>query len=239
MLDHRLWTAASRWWPSDSSRGRVHPRRRRRASVHADRRLRHEHRHGRRLQPCLEACRRWCRAGAGRTCCNPTRPSAGRSPSATPSPRANSTSTLPDFTMPAEHRRAITGRRSRRAARSARIFSAHGRGVRLDRRAARRALRRLADHRRRRRAAAGRLRRYMPSGVPGGRAPHYWLDAGRGYGNSLFDHFGTGFTLLRLGGKAAGRRAARGRGAQARRAAQGDRPAAGRRPRSLRRAILH
>ena len=45
--------------------------------------------------------------------------------------------------------------------------------------------------------------RYTPSGVPGGRAPHYWLNAGRGYGDSLFDHLGAGFTLLRLGGKAA------------------------------------
>jgi 2-polyprenyl-6-methoxyphenol hydroxylase-like FAD-dependent oxidoreductase len=44
---------------------------------------------------------------------------------------------------------------------------------------------------------------YTPSGVPGGRAPHYWLDQGRGYGSSLFDRLGLGFTLLRLGGKAA------------------------------------
>ena len=39
--------------------------------------------------------------------------------------------------------------------------------------------------------------------MPGGRAPHYWPGDGRGYGNSLFDRFGMGFTLLRLGGKAA------------------------------------
>jgi 2-polyprenyl-6-methoxyphenol hydroxylase-like FAD-dependent oxidoreductase len=44
--------------------------------------------------------------------------------------------------------------------------------------------------------------RYVPSGVPGGRAPHFWLDEGRGYGSSLFDRLGKGFTLLRLGGKA-------------------------------------
>ena len=43
---------------------------------------------------------------------------------------------------------------------------------------------------------------YTPSGVPGGRAPHFWLGDGRGYGNSLFDRLGTGFTLLRLGGSA-------------------------------------
>jgi len=42
--------------------------------------------------------------------------------------------------------------------------------------------------------------RYVPSGVPGGRAPHLWLDRGRGYGSSLFDRLGNGFTLLRLGG---------------------------------------
>jgi 2-polyprenyl-6-methoxyphenol hydroxylase-like FAD-dependent oxidoreductase len=47
------------------------------------------------------------------------------------------------------------------------------------------------------------LDRYTPSGVPGGRAPHYWPGKGRGYGDSLFDQFGPGFTLLRLGGTAA------------------------------------
>ena len=39
--------------------------------------------------------------------------------------------------------------------------------------------------------------------MPGGRAPHYWPGAGRGPGDSLFDQFGKGFTLLRLGGRAA------------------------------------
>src|SRR5690606_30652367 len=43
------------------------------------------------------------------------------------------------------------------------------------------------------------LDRYIPSGAPGGRAPHYWLGEGRGYGDSLFDRLGMGFTLLRLG----------------------------------------
>jgi hypothetical protein len=43
---------------------------------------------------------------------------------------------------------------------------------------------------------------YIPSGVPGGRAPHYWPRPGRGPGDSLFDQFGKGFTLLRLGGRA-------------------------------------
>lgn len=41
--------------------------------------------------------------------------------------------------------------------------------------------------------------RYVPSGVPGGRAPHLWLGAGRGAGDSLFDRLGVGFTLLRFG----------------------------------------
>lgn len=36
---------------------------------------------------------------------------------------------------------------------------------------------------------------YVPSAVPGGRAPHYWV----GDKESLFDRFGSGFTLLRLG----------------------------------------
>ncbi len=44
--------------------------------------------------------------------------------------------------------------------------------------------------------------RYIPSGVPGGRMPHFWLDGGRGYGSSVFDRMAFGFTLLRLGGKA-------------------------------------
>jgi 2-polyprenyl-6-methoxyphenol hydroxylase-like FAD-dependent oxidoreductase len=36
---------------------------------------------------------------------------------------------------------------------------------------------------------------YTPSAYPGGRAPHLWLKDG----SALFDHFGPGFTLLRLG----------------------------------------
>ncbi|MFJ5552958.1 FAD-dependent monooxygenase [Streptomyces sp. NPDC093225] len=39
---------------------------------------------------------------------------------------------------------------------------------------------------------------YTPSGVPGGRAPHLWLDDERGPGSSLFDLLGPGFTLLSL-----------------------------------------
>jgi 2-polyprenyl-6-methoxyphenol hydroxylase-like FAD-dependent oxidoreductase len=41
---------------------------------------------------------------------------------------------------------------------------------------------------------------YKPSSVPGGRAPHFWLGQGRGYGDSLFDRLGAGFTLLRFSG---------------------------------------
>jgi 2-polyprenyl-6-methoxyphenol hydroxylase-like FAD-dependent oxidoreductase len=36
---------------------------------------------------------------------------------------------------------------------------------------------------------------YRPSSVPGGRAPHWWI----GERESLFDRFGPGFTLLRVG----------------------------------------
>lgn len=46
---------------------------------------------------------------------------------------------------------------------------------------------------------ADSLTTYSPTSVPGGRAPHVWLDAGRGQGSSLFDRLGRGFTLLRLG----------------------------------------
>jgi 2-polyprenyl-6-methoxyphenol hydroxylase-like FAD-dependent oxidoreductase len=45
---------------------------------------------------------------------------------------------------------------------------------------------------------------YIPTGQPGGRAPHCWLGAGRGIGDSLYDRLGNGFTLLRLGPKPAG-----------------------------------
>ena len=37
---------------------------------------------------------------------------------------------------------------------------------------------------------------YVPSGVPGGRAPHVWLDDVRRQSSSLFDRLGHGFTLL-------------------------------------------
>jgi hypothetical protein len=37
---------------------------------------------------------------------------------------------------------------------------------------------------------------YVPSACPGGRAPHVWFPDR----SSLFDHFGPGFTLLRLPG---------------------------------------
>jgi 2-polyprenyl-6-methoxyphenol hydroxylase-like FAD-dependent oxidoreductase len=40
--------------------------------------------------------------------------------------------------------------------------------------------------------------RYTPSGLPGGRAPHAWLDDVREMGSSLFDRLGKGFTLLRF-----------------------------------------
>jgi hypothetical protein len=43
---------------------------------------------------------------------------------------------------------------------------------------------------------------YTPSSIPGGRAPHLWMGDGRSTGDSLFDRFGSGFTLLRLGPKA-------------------------------------
>lgn len=46
-------------------------------------------------------------------------------------------------------------------------------------------------------APEDRMNDYVPSAVPGGRAPHAWLADGR----SLFDHFGFGFTLLRLGSR--------------------------------------
>ena len=45
---------------------------------------------------------------------------------------------------------------------------------------------------------------YHPTSIPGGRAPHAWLDDRHDAGSSLYDRFGTGFTLLRLGPKPPG-----------------------------------
>jgi 2-polyprenyl-6-methoxyphenol hydroxylase-like FAD-dependent oxidoreductase len=42
---------------------------------------------------------------------------------------------------------------------------------------------------------------YTPTSVPGGRAPHAWCGRRRGPGDSMFDRFGTGFTVLRLGSR--------------------------------------
>jgi 2-polyprenyl-6-methoxyphenol hydroxylase-like FAD-dependent oxidoreductase len=39
---------------------------------------------------------------------------------------------------------------------------------------------------------------YSPTSLPGGRAPHLWLDDKRVMGSSLFDRLGRGFTLLRF-----------------------------------------
>ncbi len=39
------------------------------------------------------------------------------------------------------------------------------------------------------------IEEYVPSPTPGARLPHYW----RGDGRSIFDHLGTGFTLIRVG----------------------------------------
>jgi hypothetical protein len=47
---------------------------------------------------------------------------------------------------------------------------------------------------------ADELECYTPSSVPGGRAPHLWLDGKRSSGSSLFDRLGLYFTLLRLPG---------------------------------------
>ena len=47
---------------------------------------------------------------------------------------------------------------------------------------------------------ADELERYTASSVPGGRAPHLWLDDKRSSGSSLFDRLGRYFTLLRLPG---------------------------------------
>ena len=70
---------------------------RRRAPVHADRRLRHEHRHRGRRQPRLEARRDGAGLGRRATCSILRDRAAADRRSATPAPRASSTSTSADF----------------------------------------------------------------------------------------------------------------------------------------------
>ena len=112
---------------------------RRGASVHADRRLRHEHRHRRRRQPGVEAGGDGAGLGRRATCSTPTRPSAGRSPSATPTRRAHFAKNVGDVPLPAEMEERRADRRGGAAPRR-RVPLDLRRGVRLDRRAARRAL---------------------------------------------------------------------------------------------------
>ena len=40
---------------------------------------------------------------------------------------------------------------------------------------------------------------YQPSDLPGGRAPHLWMNGKRDAGSSLYDRMGKGFALLRVG----------------------------------------
>ena len=68
--------------------------------------------------------------------------------------------------------------------------------------AARRALRRIADHRAGWRAAADNFRGTFHRASLAD-APPYLAGRGRGRGSSLYDRLGIGFTLLRLGGHAA------------------------------------
>ena len=176
------------------------PRRRRRASVHADRRAWLQHRGRGCGQSRLEARRRCSRAGAARRCSTATRPSGRRSRSATPPTRAalriRSGCSCPppeieDDSPAGEAARKIAGDHLNRHARARVQHSRHH---------LRRPLRRLAD----RRVRTAPRRRPMPptptspTACPGGRAPHLWLADGR----SLYDAFGFEFTLLRLGADA-------------------------------------
>ena len=103
------------------------------------------------------------RAAADRASATPARPKRWPAISAT--------------TPVAPEHRARTRRRARGAARGRRrILQRLSAGVRLARRAAWRALRRLADRGvRRPPPPADDLVDYRPSGVPGGRAPHVWI----------------------------------------------------------------
>ena len=198
-------------------RGPRRARRRRRASFHADRRLRHEYRRRRRRQSRVEARRAGAGLGRPEARWPATRPSGGRSRSATPSAARGLAHQGRQVPVDAGDRRRLA-RRRRRARAPRRIpLDRVRRGVRLARRAARRALRRLADHRRRRRSRRPTIpSTYRPSSVPRRpRAASLARQRPRPR-RSLFDRLGRGFTLLRLRRRRHAR--PRGGGAAARRA---------------------
>ena len=76
--------------------------------------------------------------------------------------------------------------------------------------------------------------RYRPSGVPGGRAPHFWPGSGRGYGDSLFDRL-AGASLAASTWRHGGGHLRRSKQRRAKRGIplNGARCARGRSPRSL------
>ena len=130
---------------------------------------------------------RLLRAGAPRRCT-----------SARSTRRSSNYTTLeqPAASRPASRRRRAGGRRARAPRSATQIRATKTRefntlGVVLGSRYAG-----LADHCRRRHAAAGRASRRTtrPRAHPGCLAPHAWLADG----SSLYDHFGPGFTLLML-----------------------------------------
>ncbi len=141
-----------------------------------------------------------CKAGAARTCSRVTKPNGCRSQSAIPVQHASSPKSIGDIRVPPE----LAGDSAAGAAargRDRRLpFTTFGEefasiGVQLGARYDGSPI--IAGDEAPPPDDFARLR--ANGGVPGGPAPHAWLGAGRGIGDSPFDRFGTGFTLLRLG----------------------------------------
>ena len=172
------------------------PRRRRRAPEHAVRRLRPQHRDGRRRRSRLEA-RGVLEGWGGRGCSIPTRSSAGRWPSASSSRRpAISCATAGGRRIPRSPR---TARRARRrgAQMGEAIVGSQASVYLTDGTALGNVYEPSPIVLRRRHAAPApqSISEYRPTTRPGARAPHAWLPDGR----STLDLFGRGFVLLRLG----------------------------------------
>ena len=179
-----------------SVRPRV-PGRRRRASVHAARRARHEHRHRRRDESRAGSSPPCIRAGPARGCSTATRSSGGRSACATSQLGVRCTRSDGRLDAAAEASRTTAPAPRPRGAPSARGSSRRtGRNISPSASSS---------------ASATKTRRssgptattappdswdtYTPLDRPGARAPHFWLAPRR----AAFDEFGKGFTLLDFG----------------------------------------
>jgi len=173
--------------------------RRRRAPLHPDRWVRHEHRHRRRGQPGLETGRLGARLGRSAF--------VGHVPNRAPALGVRNTRAALNLARdvrdiplgPVMDAESSAGERARRTA--AQVLTGFGEefaslGIQLGARYDDSPV--VVDDGTD--PPPEQPARYLPSATPGGRAPHVWLPDG----SSLFDAFGSGFTLLRLSGDRGG-----------------------------------